>query len=718
MKHPLRLALTAVISLSLAMGPATSAFATVAATVPNPTAPAATDSAAESDGILVTLDRQASAELQSLSAGGEGAILESEAVQKLEGANLDVTGAVANDDGTVMLTAKSENASDTEALATARELDGVASAQLNYVYDLIEPVQDDTTAALTADDGENTLSNKLSLVPVNDPSASISNPATSNNQYWAYNAKLVGAWRWASTDNKVTVAVMDSGFNMEHEDLKANTLSDLAFNAQAHVDNLAADKDEGKDESSDAGKNEENKDEADTQAVAKADEKDVTDQVGHGTHVAGIIAGVANNGKGIAGASFNANILPIKITKVFDDGSVKATTAAFKAAYQYLDELAQTRNDIRVVNISLGGYGDDFKNDQVLHDAIASARKDHGILTVCAGGNGDQVSTPKTNNIYPGDWDECVSVTALDASGHNVPYSDYNMQKDISAPGASILSTWNSSNNAYITLSGSSMASPIVAGAAALLFSARPSATPDQVCDALYQTADKVVDPANDRTDVSGSHGALNTVAALDYLTQGEDSKTFPDVSAGQWFGECVEFAARHGIMNGYGDGTGRFAPEDSLKREQVACVLYNYLGNGEICAPTDKVDVDQRDGVYYRDAVNWAIAHGIMSGYGDGTNRFGVGDPLTREQIAAVFSNILANADDFENLDTSEFDSMPDKGAVTPWAAQSVKWALDKGVIHGAYYEDGSRRINPLDACTRAMMAGIMMNCIKSGIL
>ena len=715
MKHPLRLALTAVASLSLAMGPATSAFAAVAATAPNPAAPTAADSAAESDGILVTLDRQASAELQSLSADGEGAILESEAVQKLESANLDVTGAVANDDGTVMLTAKSENASDAEALAAARELDGVASAQLNYVYDLIEPVQDDATAALTADDGKDTLSNKLSLVPVNDPSASISNPATSNNQYWAYNAKLVGAWRWASTDNKVTVAVMDSGFNMEHEDLKANVLSDLAFNAQAHVDNLAADKDEGNNEGSDTGKDEENKDKTDTQAVAKADEKDVTDQVGHGTHVAGIIAGVANNGKGIAGASFNANILPIKITKVFDDGSVKATTAAFKAAYQYLDELAQTRNDIRVVNISLGGYGDDFKNDQVLHDAIASARKDHGILTVCAGGNGDRQYTPITDNIYPGDWDECVSVTALDEHGRNIPYSDYNMQKDISAPGKNILSAGLRSDHSYITQSGSSMASPVVAGTAALLFAADADATPDQVCEALYQTANPVIDPDNDRTGISGSHGALNAVAALDYLTKDQNAKAFSDVTSGTWYYEGVMFAARHGIVNGFGN-SGTFLPNNDLSREQAACILYNYLGNGEICEAASMTDVDQSDGVYYRNAVNWAVAHGVMNGYN--TETFGVGTPLSREQVACIFANVLASQSDLANLDTTMFDSMADRGSVSSWATQGVKWALSKGIINGSQGTNGERLIQPSDSCTRAMMASIMMNSIKTGVL
>lgn len=712
MKRLARIALTAIISFSMTVGStpamafaesAAAANAAVSASAGSPKN--GQEASPESDGILVTLDKDASDEISLLSADAGKDIQESKAVQNLEDAGLDVTGKTEDADGTVILTAKSdEGASDAEALAAAKKADGVKTAQFNYVYHLIEPVEESAPLARSQAQDES-LDGALNLLPVNDSFTQNSDPSKADNQYWAYNAKLPAAWRWAKTDHKVTVAVMDSGVNMEHEDLKANVLKDYAFNSQSYAVNSAA------------GSNE-------------LDETDVTDNYGHGTHVSGIIAGVANNGAGIAGASYNANILPIK---VLNDDTATATSASFIAAYNRLFFLVKEHPElnVRVVNISLGGYNGSGMNDDFLHEAIKDARSIYGILTVCAGGNGkasydengNSIRVPLTENIYPGDWDECVSVTALEPDGANVSFSDYNKQKDISAPGADVWSTDTQGfegtlNTRYNYRTGSSMASPVVAGIAALLYSTGEDVLPADVCEALYETADPVLDSVNDRSESSGSHGAVNAVAALDYVTRGQNEKTFPDVAANNWFYEGVSFTARHEIMNGYNDGTGRFDPNAGLLREQAACVLYNYLGNGEICEATDKVDVDQTDGVYYREAVNWAIAHGIMNGYSDGSNRFGVGEPLTREQVACIFSNMLAKDSDLANMDTTGFEAAPDKGQVSSWAIQGVQWALNKGVISGVLDDDGARRIQPIGTCTRGMMASIMMNAIKGGVL
>ena len=98
------------------------------------------------------------------------------------------------------------------------------------------------------------------------------------------------------------------------------------------------------------------------------------------------------------------------------------------------------RTNLHVVNMSLGGYGG---MDESLEAMIASAER-KGVLTVAAGGNGDDNGDPMTENSYPSDYDEVMSVVALQGMSERTYWSDYNDRKDIAAPGADIWSTWYS----------------------------------------------------------------------------------------------------------------------------------------------------------------------------------------------------------------------------------------------------------------------------------
>lgn len=700
------------IALSLLLG--TGSLPTVAlaeATQGNTSTTASQSSTPETDGVIITPTRQANDELQLLSEEGEDAD-SSELAQKLSESGLELSGQFEGDNGSTALVVKAaDGSSDESALNKALEIEGVATAQLNYVYHLIDAVDGDRleTAGtelldISRSHEAQTLASKVSLIPANDPYLLNAASSDAYNEYWAYSAKLPAAWRQAKTDSKVTVAVLDSGCNLAHEDLSANVMGELAFNARAKVD-------------------------GDVDNITN-----VQDSNGHGTHVAGIVAASANNGKGIAGASYNAKVVPIKVVSA----AGTASSASMAAAYEYLFGLVDQGivEDLRVVNISLGAYisadevgtTEQFDFDGTLHDAIKKARDTYGIVTTCAGGNGQLVTSngvttrvPRTDNIYPADWDECVSVTALAADGANISWSDYNEQKDISAPGDNVLSTYKGGPSSYAKLSGSSMASPLVAGTFALMFAEDPDATVEEACEALYETADPINDSANDRTETSGSHGAINAVSALDRLLSDELPSHFDDVLSGDWFYESISFASRSGIMKGYANQQLAFGPNDNITRAQMAIVLYNYLGNGEISPAAQMADVSQSADCYYRNAVNWAVSHRVMNGYADGSNRFGVDDPITREQVAIVFANLLAKDNELQEPteeSLSAFSSMPDHDSTDDWARESVIWALGKKILSGARQADGTRLVEPTMNCSRAMTATVMVNAIKSGVL
>jgi putative cell wall-binding protein len=302
----------------------------------------------------------------------------------------------------------------------------------------------------------------------------------------------------------VTVAVLDTGIRVDHVDLAANIDT-------THMRDIYMETSPG---------------------TITSPNNPTGDKNGHGTHVAGIVAAVADNVTGVTGASFNAKVLPLK---VFDNQSTNpgAFTSDLVAAYAYLLDLVEQGelNDLHVINMSLGGYGAPSAYDLLLQGSISEAREDYDILTVCAGGNGYQDSSdpsrygqPRTEPMYPSDFAECLSVTALDAYGCNVLWSDYNASKDISAPGSSILSTYGTNASSYVYLSGTSMASPLVAGAAALLWSVDDDLTVSEALTALYTTARPINDTTRDRTQPdgngvsSGSHGALDAAAAVDYV--------------------------------------------------------------------------------------------------------------------------------------------------------------------------------------------------------
>lgn len=192
------------------------------------------------------------------------------------------------------------------------------------------------------------------------------------------------------------------------------------------------------------------------------------DDVGHGTHVAGIIAAEVNNNEGIAGMTWYTKIMPVKAL----DSSGAGTTYSVAEGIIWA-----TDHGADVINMSLGNYAE----AQFLHDAIKYAY-DHGVVLVAASGN-DNTDRPG----YPAAYPEVFAVAATNSDESKAEYSNYGDYIDVAAPGTSIASTYPGSR--YAALSGTSMASPHVAALASLVRSANPNLGNADVMELLRRTA-------------------------------------------------------------------------------------------------------------------------------------------------------------------------------------------------------------------------------------
>ncbi|MEW6399952.1 MAG: S8 family peptidase [Bacillota bacterium] len=200
------------------------------------------------------------------------------------------------------------------------------------------------------------------------------------------------------------------------------------------------------------------------------------DDNGHGTHVAGIVAAVDNT-IGVVGVAPEAWLYGVKVLDRTGSGYYSDIIEGIQWCID---------NGMQVINMSLGGSTD----SPALHDAIITAYN-REITVVCAAGN----EGPGEDTVcYPARYPEVIAVAATAADDSVPDFSSRGPEVDIAAPGVSILSTWK--GGGYATASGTSMASPHVAGTAALYLAARGPASPDQVRQHLMATAEPLPYPS------------------------------------------------------------------------------------------------------------------------------------------------------------------------------------------------------------------------------
>lgn len=283
------------------------------------------------------------------------------------------------------------------------------------------------------------------------------------------------AWDIATGSEDVLVAVIDTGADRDHPDLADNVVPGADFIVGG--DGLGGETPgDGVDNNQDG----------------------IPDQnVGHGSHVAGIIAAQAFNGEGACGIAFNAKILPLRIFPT--NGDTGATFSSIIEAINYAAE----EEDVRVISMSIGTTYESPLLQAAINDAW-----DAGKVLVAAAANSNT-----SDRFYPAAHNHVVAVAALNKEGEKASFSNYGDWVDISAYGTGIYSTCF--DDVYVYMSGTSMACPLVAGICALLFSSDSTLTNERCVDVLTSYVDDVYETNPDYDGQLGS-GSANPYLALE----------------------------------------------------------------------------------------------------------------------------------------------------------------------------------------------------------
>lgn len=279
--------------------------------------------------------------------------------------------------------------------------------------------------------------------------------------------KAVEGWEWTTGSEDMVIAVLDTGVASDHEDLQNRVVPGY---------NIVG------------------------------DNFNTYDDHGHGTFVASIIAAETNNSKGMAGVCWKGKIMPIKVMDSEGSGNYLAIAVGIKTAVD---------NGAKIINLSIGGKFDSF----IIKDACRYAFERNCVIVAAAGNS--ELLNPGNNVSYPAAYDEyCLAVGATNAYDNITPWSNFGPQIDVVAPGEYIFGAHfdpakPGELHVYGYRSGTSFATPIVSGAAALLISYKPFLSNSQVMDLIKYTADDVNSSVLPGIDDYMGYGRINLRALL-----------------------------------------------------------------------------------------------------------------------------------------------------------------------------------------------------------
>lgn len=331
----------------------------------------------------------------------------------------------------------------------------------------------------------------LKEVKSSDPEYIISTQATANDPSYPTMWDLAKidiehAWDISKGANNVIVAVIDTGIDYTHADFAGRSI--IKGKDYSTCNNTTAELTASNGECT----------------KPKSPDDDPMDGLGHGTHVAGTIGAATNNGVGISGVNWNVGFMAIKI---LGDGGAGDLTAAARGI-----EDAQNAG-AKIINLSLGGRGSCTSTLQAAINAAVSS----GMVIVAAAGNDNTA----VSSFSPANCNNVIAVGASNIDDKRAYYSNYGSSVTLAAPGGDkssdgsgvcspsncIYSLWK--NGEYKATQGTSMASPHVAGVAALLLAKNPGMTPEEIKKCLVDTGD----PISTDQDIGGKR--LNANKAL-----------------------------------------------------------------------------------------------------------------------------------------------------------------------------------------------------------
>lgn len=314
---------------------------------------------------------------------------------------------------------------------------------------------------------------------------------------------LLKAWNEGHKgSDDIIVAVIDTGVDYKHPDLVEN----MWFNEAERNGNPGADEDGNEFYDDEYGFDFYS---ADRRSLhyGKLGDPDPMDDQGHGTHCAGVIGAVSNNGIGVAGVNWNVSIMPIRFL-----GQGGGTDSDGARSIEYA-----VKNGAHIISASWGSKS----KSELTRTAIARANE-AGVLFVAAAGNSSENNDIDSSAHYPSSYDlpNVISVGASDNQDAPAEFSNYGHESvDVFAPGVLTFSTYptelakEKGSEPYMVMSGTSMATPHVAGVAALLMASRPEliGQPEMVKNLLIATSD--VKPQ--LVGKSRSNGRINVYSAL-----------------------------------------------------------------------------------------------------------------------------------------------------------------------------------------------------------
>ncbi|HON34861.1 MAG TPA: S8 family serine peptidase [Methanothrix sp.] len=296
------------------------------------------------------------------------------------------------------------------------------------------------------------------------------------------------AWDLTKGSAEVVVAIVDTGVDLNHPDLKEKLRAGFDMVNVADVPPEKGCAWEG-------------------DYATRDDNPD--DENGHGTHCAGIAAGIPDNGQGIAGVAWNCQILPVRVLanlRCTEGGQSYVTgSGVFSDIADGIIWAAD--HGASVISLSLGGYVEKTEAEpEPMKSALEYAVAKGCVIAAAMGNDGANLDDEAVYN-YPSRYSKLIAVGAVSKNGKRADFSNFGDYKQVMAPGVGILSTYFGSR--YETLDGTSMATPFVAGLAALIKSVDPRLTPAEIIDIIRRTSSR-----SDQYDRESGYGIIDALKA------------------------------------------------------------------------------------------------------------------------------------------------------------------------------------------------------------